>query len=202
MTQTNVTTLFSAASSHTRIIHFVLFFSFPSYFSCMLQSSTPSSSSGGFREPLPPPEPTVEASGSTQNEEDPLTQTQAAKPARSDPGKVPKWLKLPGQDRKQSTHTKRKDLCLSNTVFLIKKRKVQVTRYNNCFTHLQQHMESTLDIMSEVQPKSYQKKKKKTWLIYYFTPLRSSPRSSMARCAGLLSFHTDFKYINIHIKNS
>lgn len=26
--------------------------------------------------------------------------------------------------------------------------------------HLQQHMESTLDIMSEVQPKSYQKKKK------------------------------------------
>ncbi|XP_039860407.1 tether containing UBX domain for GLUT4 [Simochromis diagramma] len=65
--------------------------------SCMLQSSTPSSSSGGFREPLPPPEPTVEASGSTQNEEDPLTQTQAAKPARSDPGKVPKWLKLPGK---------------------------------------------------------------------------------------------------------
>lgn len=78
----------------------ILFSSFPSYFSCMLQSSAPSSSSGGFREPLPPPEPTVEASGSTQNEEDPLTQTQAAKPARSDPGKVPKWLKLPGQDRK------------------------------------------------------------------------------------------------------
>lgn len=79
---------------------FCSLFSFPSYFSCMLQSSTPSSSSGGFREPLPPPEPTVEASGSTQNEEDPLTQTQATKPARSDPGKVPKWLKLPGQDRK------------------------------------------------------------------------------------------------------
>uniref|UniRef100_A0A3Q0RFS0 UBX domain-containing protein n=1 Tax=Amphilophus citrinellus TaxID=61819 RepID=A0A3Q0RFS0_AMPCI len=74
-------------------------------FDCMLQTSTTSSSSVGFEEPLPPLEPTVEASRSTQDEEDPSTHTQAAKPARSDPGKVPKWLKLPGQDRKGSTHT-------------------------------------------------------------------------------------------------
>ncbi|XP_075946638.1 tether containing UBX domain for GLUT4 isoform X1 [Anarhichas minor] len=63
--------------------------------SCMLRSPTPSSSS---EEPLPPPEPTEDTSGSTQDEGGPPAHAQAAKPTRSDPGKVPKWLKLPGED--------------------------------------------------------------------------------------------------------
>ncbi|XP_031720346.1 tether containing UBX domain for GLUT4 [Anarrhichthys ocellatus] len=62
--------------------------------SCMLRSPTPSSSS---EEPLPPPEPTEDTSGSTQDEGGPPAHAQAAKPTRSDPGKVPKWLKLPGK---------------------------------------------------------------------------------------------------------
>ncbi|GAA6220225.1 tether containing UBX domain for GLUT4 [Lates japonicus] len=65
--------------------------------SCMLQSPTPSSSSVGSEEPLPPPEQTADTSESTQNERDLSARTQAAKPTRSDPGKVPKWLKLPGK---------------------------------------------------------------------------------------------------------
>lgn len=65
--------------------------------SCMLRSPTPPSSSVGFEEPLPPPEPTVDTSGSAQDERDPSAHAQAAKPTRSDPGKVPKWLKLPGK---------------------------------------------------------------------------------------------------------
>ncbi|XP_045903477.1 tether containing UBX domain for GLUT4 isoform X2 [Micropterus dolomieu] len=62
--------------------------------SCMLRSPSPPTSS---EEPLPPPELSAVTSGSTQGEQDPSPHTQAAKPARSDPGKVPKWLKLPGK---------------------------------------------------------------------------------------------------------
>ncbi|KAG7223809.1 hypothetical protein INR49_026492 [Caranx melampygus] len=64
---------------------------------CMPWSSTPSSSSVASEEPLPPPEQTADTSGSTQDEQDPSARTQAAKPTRSEPGKVPKWLKLPGK---------------------------------------------------------------------------------------------------------
>ncbi|KAM6940045.1 tether containing UBX domain for GLUT4 [Xenentodon cancila] len=63
--------------------------------SCMLQSPAPSSSS--VKEPPLPPEPAIDTSVSTQEEQDPPAPTQAAKPTRSDPGKVPKWLKLPGK---------------------------------------------------------------------------------------------------------
>ncbi|KAM7418734.1 hypothetical protein PAMA_016043 [Pampus argenteus] len=65
--------------------------------SCMPRSPTPSSGSVASKESLPPPEPTADISGSTQNEQDPSAHTQAPKPNRSDPGKVPKWLKLPGK---------------------------------------------------------------------------------------------------------
>ncbi|KAM9856426.1 tether containing UBX domain for GLUT4 isoform 2-T2 [Aulostomus maculatus] len=65
--------------------------------SCMLQTQTPSPSSVASVEPLPPPEPTADTSGSTPDEPGPSANTQAAKPNRSDPGKVPKWLKLPGK---------------------------------------------------------------------------------------------------------
>ncbi|KAL7404120.1 hypothetical protein ABVT39_009960 [Epinephelus coioides] len=64
--------------------------------SSILRSPTPSRSEGS-EEPLPPPELTADTSGSTQDEGDPSAHTQAAKPSRSDPGKVPKWLKLPGK---------------------------------------------------------------------------------------------------------
>ncbi|KAG8015168.1 Tether containing UBX domain for GLUT4 [Nibea albiflora] len=66
--------------------------------SCMLRSPSPSYSSAGSEEPLPPPEPSLDTSGSTQDEQDPSAHTHSAKPAKSDPGKVPKWLKLPGED--------------------------------------------------------------------------------------------------------
>ncbi|XP_054460501.1 tether containing UBX domain for GLUT4 [Anoplopoma fimbria] len=65
--------------------------------SCMIRSTTPSSHSESSEEPLPPSEPREDTSGSTQDEGDPSGPTQAAKPNRSDPGKVPKWLKLPGK---------------------------------------------------------------------------------------------------------
>ncbi|TDH15837.1 hypothetical protein EPR50_G00013780 [Perca flavescens] len=68
-----------------------------SFASCMLRSPTPSSSSEGPEEPLPPPEPKADTSGAPQDERDPCAHTQAAKPTRSDPCKVPKWLKLPGK---------------------------------------------------------------------------------------------------------
>ncbi|XP_039663511.1 tether containing UBX domain for GLUT4 [Perca fluviatilis] len=68
-----------------------------SFASCMLRSPTPSSSSEGPEEPLPPPEPKADTSGAPQEERDPCAPTQAAKPTRSDPCKVPKWLKLPGK---------------------------------------------------------------------------------------------------------
>ncbi|XP_062244709.1 tether containing UBX domain for GLUT4 [Platichthys flesus] len=65
--------------------------------SCMIQSPTPSSSSVDSEEPLPSPEQMSDTSGPTQDEQDPSAPTQAAKTTRSDLGKVPKWLKLPGK---------------------------------------------------------------------------------------------------------
>ncbi|CAJ1053731.1 tether containing UBX domain for GLUT4 [Xyrichtys novacula] len=65
--------------------------------SCMLRPPSPPTSSTGLEEPLPPSEPTPDTRQPTQSEPDPSAHTQAAKPPRSDPGKVPKWLKLPGK---------------------------------------------------------------------------------------------------------
>lgn len=66
-------------------------------FSCILPPSLTSSSS-----PLAAPEqPLADTDGSAQEEQEPQelqTHTQAAKPSRSNLGKVPKWLKLPGED--------------------------------------------------------------------------------------------------------
>lgn len=65
----------------------------------MLQSPSASPSSLASEEPLSPPEPKEETSGSEQEAQDPSAHSQAPKPTRSDPGKVPKWLKLPGEDQ-------------------------------------------------------------------------------------------------------
>ncbi|XP_074538508.1 tether containing UBX domain for GLUT4 isoform X2 [Halichoeres trimaculatus] len=65
--------------------------------SCMLRSPSSLTSSAEPEEPQPPLEISPDTSGSTQKEPEPPAHTQAAKPARSDPGKVPKWLKLPGE---------------------------------------------------------------------------------------------------------
>ncbi|KAM7009925.1 tether containing UBX domain for GLUT4 [Tautogolabrus adspersus] len=62
--------------------------------SCMLRSPSPLISSGTSEEQLPPPE---ERPDTEQDKPDPSAHTPAAKPIRSDPGKVPKWLKLPGK---------------------------------------------------------------------------------------------------------
>ncbi|XP_051240863.1 tether containing UBX domain for GLUT4 [Dicentrarchus labrax] len=61
--------------------------------SMLLSPSVPT----GSEEPLSPPEPSPDTSESTEDEEDPSAHTKAAKPTRSDLGKVPKWLKLPGK---------------------------------------------------------------------------------------------------------
>jgi len=68
----------------------------------MLSPPAPGSSSAGIEEPLPSPGLTMITSESAQEEQDPAARTQAAKPPKSDPGKVPKWLKLPGQDSKHT----------------------------------------------------------------------------------------------------
>ncbi|KAK5866527.1 hypothetical protein PBY51_020713 [Eleginops maclovinus] len=65
--------------------------------SCMLRSPTPSCSSEGSEEQLPAPEPRANTSGATEDNDASPATTPPAKPARSDPGKVPKWLKLPGK---------------------------------------------------------------------------------------------------------
>ncbi|XP_017272564.1 tether containing UBX domain for GLUT4 [Kryptolebias marmoratus] len=65
--------------------------------SCMIHPPKTSSSSAGVEEPPPPPEPAEDSNRSAQEEPDPSAHTQAAKPARTEPGKVPKWLKLPGK---------------------------------------------------------------------------------------------------------
>uniref|UniRef100_A0A8K9XY74 ASPSCR1 tether for SLC2A4, UBX domain containing n=1 Tax=Oncorhynchus mykiss TaxID=8022 RepID=A0A8K9XY74_ONCMY len=64
---------------------------------CMPRSSPPSSfSSMVTEEPLPdPPAGTREIE--EEEEEKPNTHSQATKPVRTDTGKVPKWLKLPGK---------------------------------------------------------------------------------------------------------
>ncbi|XP_028978258.2 tether containing UBX domain for GLUT4 isoform X2 [Esox lucius] len=61
---------------------------------CMPRSSPPSSSSMVTEETLqdPPESPR----GGEEDDEESTTQGQAPKPIRTDPGKVPKWLKLPG----------------------------------------------------------------------------------------------------------
>ncbi|XP_023815617.1 tether containing UBX domain for GLUT4 [Oryzias latipes] len=51
-----------------------------------------SSSSAGPDEPVLPPEPAT-----SPQKPEPTSHNQADKPARTDPGKVPKWLKLPGK---------------------------------------------------------------------------------------------------------
>ncbi|KAM4583804.1 tether containing UBX domain for GLUT4 [Odontesthes bonariensis] len=65
--------------------------------SCMLSPPAPGSSSAAAEELLPSPGLTMKTSESAQEEQDPAAGTQAAKPTKSDPGKVPKWLKLPGK---------------------------------------------------------------------------------------------------------
>ncbi|XP_051939244.1 tether containing UBX domain for GLUT4 isoform X2 [Hippocampus zosterae] len=65
--------------------------------SCMFPSAKHSPSSLDTQELPPPPEPTADTGASMQDDEkQQSTNTQAAKPSRSDVGKVPKWLKLPG----------------------------------------------------------------------------------------------------------
>ncbi|KAM4594562.1 tether containing UBX domain for GLUT4 [Fundulus diaphanus] len=63
--------------------------------SCMLQSPETSSGSEAIEET--PPSPSEAAMDSAPEEPEPSTPTQGAKTTRSDPGKVPKWLKLPGK---------------------------------------------------------------------------------------------------------
>nr|XP_020510058.1 tether containing UBX domain for GLUT4 [Labrus bergylta] len=62
--------------------------------SCMLRSPSPLIGSSTSEEQMPPPE---ERPDTEQDKPDPSAHTPAAKPIRSDPGKVPKWLKLPGK---------------------------------------------------------------------------------------------------------
>uniref|UniRef100_A0A8C7X7Q3 ASPSCR1 tether for SLC2A4, UBX domain containing n=1 Tax=Oryzias sinensis TaxID=183150 RepID=A0A8C7X7Q3_9TELE len=58
-------------------------------------STAPScSSSAGPDEPVLPPEPAT-----SPQKPEPTSHNQADKPARTEPGKVPKWLKLPGQEK-------------------------------------------------------------------------------------------------------
>ncbi|XP_058495747.1 tether containing UBX domain for GLUT4 [Solea solea] len=65
--------------------------------SYIIRTPTPPSSSVASEEPSAPIEHTSDASGSTPEERDPSTHSQAANTTRCDPGKVPKWLKLPGK---------------------------------------------------------------------------------------------------------
>lgn len=60
----------------------------------ILPSETPSSSSLDCEEPMPSQDQSMDTSGPSH--EDTPSQSQAPKP-RPDPGKVPKWLKLPGK---------------------------------------------------------------------------------------------------------
>ncbi|XP_029357709.1 tether containing UBX domain for GLUT4 isoform X2 [Echeneis naucrates] len=65
--------------------------------SSIFWSPTPLSSSADLEELPPPPEQAAGTSRSTQEKKDPATQAKAAKPTKSEPGNVPKWLKLPGK---------------------------------------------------------------------------------------------------------
>ncbi|KAM4750333.1 tether containing UBX domain for GLUT4 [Anableps anableps] len=68
--------------------------------SCMLRSPETTSGSGAVEElPLPPPSEAAMDVEPKPAREEPQgsTHSHGAKPARSEPGKVPKWLKLPGK---------------------------------------------------------------------------------------------------------
>ncbi|KAL3067294.1 hypothetical protein OYC64_017096 [Pagothenia borchgrevinki] len=64
--------------------------------SCMLRSPTASGSSEGPEEPSAP-EPRADPSGAARDSGASSENPPPAKPARSDPGTMPKWLKLPGK---------------------------------------------------------------------------------------------------------
>lgn len=78
----------------------------PSLHRCVLRSPGSSCSSAVSPETPPSPEMQRGASTSAQDEQNPPAR---AKPARSDPGTVPKWLKLPGEQLKRPS---RKHVCL------------------------------------------------------------------------------------------
>ncbi|XP_038842253.1 tether containing UBX domain for GLUT4-like [Salvelinus namaycush] len=63
---------------------------------CMPRSSPPSSSFSSMVTEEPLPDPPTGTREIEEEEEDPNTHSQAHKPVRTDTGKVPKWLKLPG----------------------------------------------------------------------------------------------------------
>ncbi|CAL8330424.1 unnamed protein product [Lota lota] len=66
---------------------------------CMPSSPDPSSRTGGSEDGHPPVEPSKGPRGGRQDGPDPTTaHTQPPQRAAADPGKVPKWLKLPGKD--------------------------------------------------------------------------------------------------------
>uniref|UniRef100_A0A8P4GL51 ASPSCR1 tether for SLC2A4, UBX domain containing n=1 Tax=Dicentrarchus labrax TaxID=13489 RepID=A0A8P4GL51_DICLA len=85
---------FSRNKKSTSCFRQSIFFLLSHLSSMLLSPSVPT----GSEEPLSPPEPSPDTSESTEDEEDPSAHTKAAKPTRSDLGKVPKWLKLPGED--------------------------------------------------------------------------------------------------------
>ncbi|XP_034044510.1 tether containing UBX domain for GLUT4 [Thalassophryne amazonica] len=64
--------------------------------SCMLVVPDASSNSLDSQNPPPPPETTESTQESAQEVSDLPAQSAPTKPARTDPGKLPKWLKLPG----------------------------------------------------------------------------------------------------------
>uniref|UniRef100_A0A3B5M6N9 ASPSCR1 tether for SLC2A4, UBX domain containing n=1 Tax=Xiphophorus couchianus TaxID=32473 RepID=A0A3B5M6N9_9TELE len=67
--------------------------------SCLLRSPETTSGSEPVEE-LPPPTEAMDTDPkSAQEEPEASTQPHGAKPARADPGKVPKWFKLPGEER-------------------------------------------------------------------------------------------------------
>lgn len=84
----------------------------------MLRCAMSSSSSVVSDEPLHCQEPCVDTSESTQDKQDSSANTQAIKSTTSDTGKVPKWLKLPGEEgaHSENTHTQ---LCLFQTSRLV-----------------------------------------------------------------------------------
>lgn len=78
-------------------ISFYSFFIFLFFYHSILPSESPSCSSLDCEEPDFSPDQGMDTSGSSND--DPFKQSQAPKP-KPDPGKVPKWLKLPGEDNK------------------------------------------------------------------------------------------------------
>ncbi|KAM6972530.1 tether containing UBX domain for GLUT4 [Aplochiton taeniatus] len=64
---------------------------------CMPRSPGSASSCMVSEDPLSPPEPPMGTRGPGEEDQEPSANAQAPKPVRTDPGKVPKWLKLPGK---------------------------------------------------------------------------------------------------------